>query len=262
MNSNQNSTNNLESSEENEVSNTLSLDEFFRQLEEKERDLDISSELIIELDPDSEETDFPAAFTNEDLPPTNGTKHTPENFSIEQPNKTLINKLEFEISNLRTQVSKMESERIEFMELSRRRQNDYDNFKKRTERERGETFQNQISNLAIQMLPVVDNLNRALDSSAQPGEKKSDDFVQFFEGIVMVSQQLNEILAEMGVQPIIAVGKTFDPHFHEAVAAEESAEYPSNTITTELLRGYRIGEKVIRPSMVKVSTSPVTEKSE
>ena len=108
------------------------------------------------------------------------------------------------------------------------------------------------------MLPVVDNLNRALDSSGHITDESSQDIKQFFEGIVLVSQQLNEILAEMGVQPIIAVGERFDPHFHEAVAAETTDEFPSQTVTAELLRGYRLGEKVIRPSMVKVSITTTT----
>ena len=105
------------------------------------------------------------------------------------------------------------------------------------------------------MLPVVDNLNRAMDLTANNVEEKPQDFQQFFEGIVLVSQQLNEILAEMGVQPINALGESFDPHLHEAVATEASEEFPQNTVMAELLRGYRIGDKVIRPSMVKVSTS-------
>jgi molecular chaperone GrpE len=62
----------------------------------------------------------------------------------------------------------------------------------------------------------------------------------------------------MGVQPIIAVGERFDPHYHEAVATETTDEFPSQTVTAELLRGYRIGDKVIRPSMVKVSVPTAT----
>ncbi len=69
----------------------------------------------------------------------------------------------------------------------------------------------------------------------------------------MVNQQLNEVLSDMGVQPIISVGEAFDPLFHEAVATEETDKIPPHTITAELLRGYRIGDRVIRPSMVKVS---------
>jgi len=71
---------------------------------------------------------------------------------------------------------------------------------------------------------------------------------------VLVNQQLNEVLAEMGVQPIASVGEPFDPHFHEAVATEISGDYPPNTVTGELLRGYRVGDRIIRAAMVRVST--------
>jgi len=172
---------------------------------------------------------------------------------IDNPN------LQSEISNLQDQIARLEAEHIKLFEIARRRQNDFESYKNRTERERSDTFRNQISNLATQMLPVVDNLNRALDSSGNITDESSQDIKQFFEGIVLVSQQLNEILAEMGVQPILAVGEPFDPHFHEAVALETTDDYPSQTVMAELLRGYRLGEKIIRPSMVKVSVSTTTD---
>ncbi len=104
------------------------------------------------------------------------------------------------------------------------------------------------------MLPVLDNLNRALDSASGFPDEKLRDVQQFFEGIMLVGQQLSEVLEEMGVQPIVAVGQLFDPHFHEAVATETNDDVPPYTITAELLRGYRIDDKVIRPSMVTVSS--------
>ncbi|HEX8637797.1 MAG TPA: nucleotide exchange factor GrpE, partial [Pyrinomonadaceae bacterium] len=76
---------------------------------------------------------------------------------------------------------------------------------------------------------------------------------QFFQGIVLVNQHVNEVLAGMGVAPIASIGERFDPHFHEAVAVEESDVYPPQTVSAEFLRGYRLGERVIRPSMVKVT---------
>ncbi len=140
-------------------------------------------------------------------------------------------------------------------ELTRRRQSDFDSYRKRTERERSETFLNQVSNLATQMLPVLDNFNRALESASNLTGEKVLDSQHFYHGIVLVNQQLNEVLSEMGVEPIVSVGEPFDPHFHEAVATEETDEIPPHIITAELLRGYCIGERVIRPSMVKVSKS-------
>jgi molecular chaperone GrpE len=70
---------------------------------------------------------------------------------------------------------------------------------------------------------------------------------------MLVNHQLNEVLAEMGITPIQAIGEHFDPHFHEAASVEETDEFPPNTVTAEFLRGYRIGDKVVRASMVKVS---------
>ncbi|MDQ3323308.1 MAG: nucleotide exchange factor GrpE [Acidobacteriota bacterium] len=255
MKSNKDLQNNREfSSEEAENKKTLSIDEFFRQLEAKEKDLDISSELVIEIDEADVDEDGVPEFLKEEIfspkrdihqsiPPNDFTSNSPESFGLE--NKIL---------NLQSQISRLEGERVEIHELMRRRQIDFDGYKKRTERERGETFRNQLSNLATQMLPVLDNLNRALDSASNFSDEKLQDFQQFFEGIMLVGQQLNEVLEEMGVQPIAAVGQSFDPHFHEAVATETTADVPPYTITEELLRGYRIDDKVIRASMVKVSS--------
>lgn len=257
MNSEQNPQKLQEFSEESETDNTLSIDEFFKQLEAKEKDLDISSDVVIEVDEsDAEEQDI-SDYLQMDV---SVAPNKPELAVTTLETATSQNpidhvRLQSEINDLHNQIARMETERVELFEISRRRQNDFENYKNRTERERGETFRNQLSNLASQMLPVVDNLNRALDSSGQIAEECSQDFKQFFEGIVLVSQQLNEILAEMGVQPIVAIGEPFDPHYHEAVATENSDEVPPQTVTAELLRGYRIGDKVIRPSMVKVSTN-------
>lgn len=248
-----------EISEAVEFDNTLSIDEFFKTLEAKEKDLDISSDLVIEVDEtDLGEQDI-SDFLKMDLSVAPNKPETTFSDSDDNSIQPSANApTEPEISNLQDQIVRLESERVELYEIARRRQSDFEAYKKRTERERGETFRNQISNLAIQMLPVVDNLNRALDSSGHITEESSPDIKQFFEGIVLVSQQLNEILAEMGVQPIHAVGERFDPHFHEAVAAETTDDYPSQTVTAELLRGYRLGDKIIRPSMVKVSMTTAT----
>ena len=124
------------------------------------------------------------------------------------------------------------------------------------DRERRGSFIDQISNLAAQMLPVLDNLDRALDAAENSKTKRSDEFEQFYHGIVLVNQQVNEILSEMGVQPIAPVGEEFDPNFHEAVAVEERDDMQPNMITEEMLRGFRIGNRVIRHSMVKVTSGP------
>ena len=263
MNPKPDSQNTKEVSEELETDNTLSIDEFFKELEAKEKDLDITSDLVIEIDQSETQVQDISDFLQMDvsIAPNKLETVTANADAFEHNSLQPIDNfdLQSEIENLQNQIARMETERVELFEIARRRQTDFENYKNRTERERGETFRNQIGNLATQMLPVVDNLNRAMDSSGQITEESSQDFKQFFEGIVLVSQQLNEILAEMGVQPIVAVGEAFDPHFHEAVATEINDEFPSQTVTSELLRGYRIGDKVIRPSMVKVSTGSTVE---
>ena len=262
MNSNSDLNNTSDFSENSEASDTLSIEDFFKQLEAKEKDLDISSEMVIEI----EESDFhepkipafkPVETTPAALPPIVSSLDPPilpvfpaAAVPTKQPE---IYDSAAEMANLREQVSRMESERLEYQETARRRQSEFENYKSRTERERGETFRNQLGNLTVQMLPVLDNMNRALDATHRIAAEKTTEFQRFVEGIELVSQQLNEILAEMGVQPITAVGETFDPHLHEAVATEINDELPTNTITAELLRGYRIGDRTIRPSMVKVS---------
>ena len=254
MNPNHNSKNSNDVSEEAENRNTLSIDEFFRQLEAKEKDLDISSELVIEIDEADVDAENVPEFLKQEI-----KAPAPEKSIIAATNSVSANgekssASDDKISNLRERIAKLESERSEIQELMRRRQSDFDGYKKRVERERGETFRNQLGNLATQMLPVLDNLNRALDSASSFSPEKLQDFQQFFAGILLVGQQLNEVLEEMGVEPISAIGESFDPHFHEAVATETTDDVPPYTITAELLRGYRIDDKVIRASMVRVSS--------
>ncbi len=268
MNSNQNLPNNTSE----EIDGTLSVDDFFRELEAREKDLHITGGLVIEIDETDGESDnngdlpeflqqeFPAAERQQQIDTL--PMAASNDFSAHQTASstslsaaTNAAELEDKIANLQNQISKLETERVEMFEIAKRRQTDLDNYKKRVERERGETFRAQLGNLATQILPVMDNLNRALDSvSGAKDDDNQQNFGHFCDGIMLVGQQLGEVLEEMGVQPIVAVGEKFDPYFHEAVATDEAtSNAPPLTITAELLRGYRIDDRVIRPSMVKVS---------
>ncbi|HVF30199.1 MAG TPA: nucleotide exchange factor GrpE [Pyrinomonadaceae bacterium] len=236
----------------------VSVDDFIKQLEEKEKDLHITAETtIIEIAEAFEggelpdfmkgEFEFSAAkpAATEDAAPAKA-----------QPTKA-DHKLEKEISQLKEHVATLEAEKDELRAATQRRAKDFETFKLRTERERKDTFETQVGNLATQMLPALDNLNRAVDFALAMPDEQRVEMQQFFDGIVLVSQQVNDVLAEMGVQPIAPVGQTFDPHYHEAVATEESEEFDPNTVSAELLRGYRIGDRVIRHSMVKVAKAPL-----
>ncbi len=235
---------------------TVSVDEFIRELEAKEKDLHITADLTIEV----EESDFDPNripdFVQEDL---SGTQSRPSGNShgSHQPGpKTRVYELENEIEKLKDRNKSLRAERNEIQEKSDRRLKDFENYKYRMDRERRGAFIDHIANLVSQMLPVMDNLGRAIEAADVQTEERRAEFKQFYDGIVLVNQQINEVFAGMGVLPIATIGETFDPGLHEAVATEENDQVPHNTISAEMLRGYRIGNKVIRHSMVKVTTLP------
>lgn len=239
-----------------EADNLASLDDFIKELEAKEKDLNITSELFVEIEEyDAFENSNQAGIV--DLGKVYEARGQQENSNAAPPVKSSEQSPQFnkELAELRQQVRQLEKEREEMREVLTRRQTDFDNYRKRIERDRHETFRNLVGDLATQMLPVVDNLERALDSSDALSEEKSPEFQHFLDGIFLVNQQLSEVLAEMGIERIYSIGKAFDPHFHEAAAAEETDEYPPNTVTKELLRGYKMDEKVIRHAVVKVSAA-------
>ena len=235
-----------------EADNLTSLDDFIKELEAKEKDLNITSEIFVEIEEyDEFENSNQAGIV--DLGKVYESRNLQEN-----QNAAAAAQSAKELAELRLHIRQLEKEREEMREILSRRQNDFENYRKRTERDRHETFRNLVGDLATQMLPVVDNLERALDSSDALADGKSPEFQHFLDGIFLVNQQLGEVLAEMGIEPIYAVGKTFDPHVHEAAAAEVTDEVPPNTITKELLRGYKMDEKVIRHAVVKVSAASGT----
>lgn len=246
-----------ESLDELDVDTMSSVDDFIKELEAKEKDLHITSDLKIEIEDSEFESSSPPAFMQEELAQA-VPQSSPASVATAVPigAKTRIYELEQEIVKLNERIAGLRADRNEIQEKSDRRLKDFENFKYRMDRERRGSFIDQISNLASQMLPVLDNLNRALDAAEQLTDKKSDEFQQFYDGIVLVNQQVNEIFGGMGVQAIVPVGEAFDPNFHEAVAVENRNDLPPNTVVEEMLRGYRIGNRVIRHSMVRVTASP------
>ena len=251
--------------DEADAPETVSVDDFIRQLEEKEKDLHIDADSI-EIDESLEAAELPDFMKGEFAfsPAKPSPVLTPsKTVTIPKAVEPVIDtRSEQEITTLKQKISRLEADRDELLKASDRRAKDFANFKSRTERERQETLLTQVGNLATQLLPALDNLNRALEFAPALSEEHRTQMQPFFDGIVLVNQQVNEVLAEMGVQPIPTIGEAFDPHLHEAVATEPSAEFEPNTISTELLRGYRIGDRVIRHSMVKVATAAEPDQSE
>ena len=231
---------------------SASVDEFIRELEHLEQDLHITAELQIEVSESEFDDKNIPDFVLEDIKPpkTVKTAQAPE---IEPVSESTHEKLRREIAQLEHSVTKFKAERKEILEHSQRQAKDFENFKTRTERERNERLSIQMENLASQMLPVLDNLNRAMDFALGMTSELRLGMEPFIDGIALVHHQVNDVLATMGVKPIVAVGEEFDPHFHEAVAIHPSAEFASNTVLEELLKGYQMGSRVLRHSMVKVT---------
>ena len=128
---------------------------------------------------------------------------------------------------------------------------DFQNYKKRTERERYERYTDGKKDFAAAMLPIIDNFERALAQDMAEIEDEHDRM--FVEGMDMIFKQFIDALAANGVSEIEALGEDFDPNVHHAVVMEPSETYESQKVSEVLQKGFKIGEKVIRPSMVKVA---------
>src|SRR5688500_4848264 len=157
-----------------------SVDDFIKELEAKEKDLHITAETtFIEIAADFEEGELPD-FLKPEITASGPTAVMPAAPPASASNGSQSVALEKEIALLKDKVAAMQTERSELFENSIRRSKDFEAYKARTERERGETFQKQLSNLATQMLPVLDNLDRALKFAPEMPDERRDEFVQFF----------------------------------------------------------------------------------
>ncbi len=129
-----------------------------------------------------------------------------------------------------------------------RLQAEFENYRKRANKERAEFLQYATEDLICDLLPVMDNFDRAIESA-----KNSNNSEALLQGIEMVQKQMKEVLGRKGLGRIESLGKEFNPNEHEAMAHVESDEHPESTVLEELQPGYRLKEKVIRPAIVKVS---------
>jgi molecular chaperone GrpE len=132
-----------------------------------------------------------------------------------------------------------------------RQQAEFENFRKRKQREMEEERRYAILPFARDLLPVVDNLERALEAAGQANEASS-----LREGVKLVSAQLMNVLAQHQCVRIPGVGATFDPNFHQAIAQEASSEHAAGVVSREAQVGYKLYDRVIRPAQVFVSTGP------
>jgi molecular chaperone GrpE len=123
---------------------------------------------------------------------------------------------------------------------------EFDNYRKRVERDRRELSEFAAADALIEMLPIIDNLERAIQASSG-----SDDGLR--KGVEMIHRQMLDLLRKRGVKPIDALGADFDPNLHQAVDHQDSDQHRDGEVIQELQRGYTLGDRLLRPAMVKVA---------
>lgn len=137
-----------------------------------------------------------------------------------------------------------------FRDLALRSQADFENYKKRAAREKEEAIRYANTSLLERLVAIVDNFELGLEAAKGEGDQSP-----IYSGMSLVLKQLNDFLAENGLQPIEAEGKKFDPNLHEAIA-HQSSDFPEETVIRQTRRGYRFKDRLLRPSQVVVSSGP------
>jgi len=147
------------------------------------------------------------------------------------------------------QLEVLKTERDNLQDRLLRTAAEFDNYRKRVDRERREQSESAAAGLLVEILPVVDNLERALQAPSGP------EAAGYRAGVELILRQLVDMLRKRGVTPIEALGADFDPRFHQAVSQETSDAHRDGEVMEELQRGYMLGDRLLRPAMVKVAKS-------
>jgi molecular chaperone GrpE len=159
--------------------------------------------------------------------------------------------VEHDLEALQARIADAEQKRDEYLDLLQRTRADFENYQKRALREMVQERKYAQGGLAVDLLPALDNLDRATAAAKQSGDKSP-----LAQGVLLVQSQLLDILRRNGITPIDAVGKPFDPNQHEAVMQQPSADVPPGSVLQVLEQGFLIHDRVLRPAKVIVSTAP------
>jgi molecular chaperone GrpE len=144
-------------------------------------------------------------------------------------------------------AAELQQQRDDYYDRLLRKTAEFDNYRKRVERERLQLSEAAAADLLTELLPLVDDLERALKADAGP------DGEGIRKGVELIHKQLLEVLRKRGVKPVDALGADFDPHFHMAVAHEPAEGRREGEVVEEFRRGYMLGDRLLRPAMVKVA---------
>jgi molecular chaperone GrpE len=151
-----------------------------------------------------------------------------------------------ELAVVEKEAENLKAELDHVRDIYLRKLAEFDNFRKRVEREREELRLAGVEEMVRELLPVLDNFERALQHAA-------DDSGAFQQGVEMIAKQLWDTLERRGVQEVNPVGKPFDPELHEAVQRVEDGQHPPGTVAWVMLKGYTMGDRLVRPAMVGVA---------
>lgn len=152
------------------------------------------------------------------------------------------------IGYLEKDLASADKEAEEYLDYLKRLKAEFENYKKRSLKEREKMAKLAVEDLIKELLPVMDDLERALNSA-----KQSKDLSVLMEGVRMTLGQLKNVLKKQGLEEIKAEGEEFDPYIHEAVMQVELNKYPDNLVVEEMRKGYKLNDRILRPSMVKVN---------
>lgn len=151
-----------------------------------------------------------------------------------------------------TNVAAALAERDKYLEMARRARADFDNYQKRMARDLQQERKYAAQSLVADMLPVLENLQRAVDASKGAAESGG----KLLEGITLVQRQWLDVFQKHGVNPIEPTGEMFDPNLHEAVMQQPSADHPPMTVLNTVRIGYQYHDRVVRPAQVIVARTP------
>jgi len=187
---------------------------------------------------------IPISEQNEQMKASASARAMPSSASPTRPTVTEQTDTEDPMAGLQADLDR-------FRDLALRSQADFENYKKRSAREKEEAIKYANSSLLERLVSIIDNFELGLAAAKEQGEQSP-----IYSGMVLVQKQLNDLLAENGLQPIEAEGRKFDPNVHEAIAHEPSDQVPEGMVLRQTRRGYRFKDRLLRPAKVVVSSGP------
>lgn len=201
---------------------------------------------------DSQETEKTAAQPEPASPETQADEVVEETTATTAQTATENDADLTPVEQLGAQLRAAQEEAARNWDLYLRERADLENVRKRTQREKQEAIRFANDRLLKELLPVLDNLERAVEHAGQQGEEQQG----LLEGVSMTITLFNKVLTDFGLTPVVAAGEPFDPNLHQAMGQVETAEQPPNTVVVTLQKGYLLNERLLRPALVMVAKTP------